>query len=114
MNVGNSRVSKYSPRWNAAQAGTPCRVWATSGLAVWTRAALICFGCSGSLPVDPLAALGIFPRAGSVLERLAPFVVGKFALHRRAAPEQQRRQQECQFQNHGNLAPEKTAPGAEG
>jgi DNA-binding transcriptional LysR family regulator len=43
---------------------------------------LSCFGCSGSLPVDPLAALGIFPRAGAVFERLAPFVIRKLALHR--------------------------------
>src|SRR4029453_6914577 len=43
---------------------------------------LSCFGCSGSLPVNPLAALGIFPRARAVFERLAPFVIGKLALHR--------------------------------
>jgi hypothetical protein len=59
-------------------------------LTVWTHAPLSCFGSSGSLPIDPLAALGIFPRAGAVFERLAPFVIRKLALHRRTAPEHQR------------------------
>jgi len=39
-----------------------------------------CFGCSGSLPVNPLAAVSIFLRAGAVFERLAPFVIRKLAL----------------------------------
>jgi hypothetical protein len=47
----------------------------------WSRP-LSCFGCSGSLPVDPLAALGIFPRVGAVFERPAPFVIGKLTLRR--------------------------------
>ena len=43
---------------------------------------LSCFRCSGSLSVDPLTAVGIFPRARAVFERLAPFVIRKLALSR--------------------------------
>ena len=46
------------------------------------RGPLSCFGCSGSLPVDPLPALGIVSGAGAIFERLAPFVIRKLALHR--------------------------------
>jgi hypothetical protein len=65
----NVRSPKSIPLWIRLLAGTG------------HYRCLIVLSCSGALPVDPLAARGIFPRVGSVFEGFAPFVVGKFAPH---------------------------------